>query len=305
MGGEAIRATRCERRPRCLPPARRGRRRRSGAAAERDREARDVGRWRDGHRGERAPARIDVGRDDGLHAHRRMGETRRRHRARRVESLLERAGSRELPRLAALLANHVARVRACQALAEEGVRPRDAAGKLKCIRSPPKRRSRTRRTTRRRARATRSCAWPSSTSRSRANSRLSRRARARARARRGDAGARSRRKSVERDDEPRRPATSAAPPCSCGAHREPQRGRATRRAACAPRPRGSRPLGDRGLEAPPERLRRGLEAEVLEPLLGGGPDALLLLLDVRHSVETPAPAGPRMVATAPLLMLTA
>ncbi len=48
-----------------------------------------------------------------------------------VESLLERAGSRELPRLAALLANHVARVRACQALAEEGVRPRDAAGKLK------------------------------------------------------------------------------------------------------------------------------------------------------------------------------
>jgi DNA polymerase-3 subunit delta len=48
-----------------------------------------------------------------------------------VESLLERSGSRELPRLAALLANHVARVRACQALAEEGVRPRDAAGKLK------------------------------------------------------------------------------------------------------------------------------------------------------------------------------
>ena len=48
-----------------------------------------------------------------------------------VESLLERAGSRELPRLAALLANHVARVRAAQVLAEEGVRPRDAAGRLK------------------------------------------------------------------------------------------------------------------------------------------------------------------------------
>jgi DNA polymerase-3 subunit delta len=48
-----------------------------------------------------------------------------------VESLLERSGSRELPRLAALLANHVARVRACQALAEEGVAPRDAAGRLK------------------------------------------------------------------------------------------------------------------------------------------------------------------------------
>ena len=37
-----------------------------------------------------------------------------------VESLLERAGPRELPRLAALLANHVARVRACQALAGRG-----------------------------------------------------------------------------------------------------------------------------------------------------------------------------------------
>jgi DNA polymerase-3 subunit delta len=48
-----------------------------------------------------------------------------------VESLLERAGSRELPRLAALLANHVARVRACQLLADEGLAPREAAGKLK------------------------------------------------------------------------------------------------------------------------------------------------------------------------------
>ena len=48
-----------------------------------------------------------------------------------VESLLERAGSRELPRLAALLANHVARVRACQVLADEGLAPREAAGKLK------------------------------------------------------------------------------------------------------------------------------------------------------------------------------
>ena len=48
-----------------------------------------------------------------------------------VELLLERSGSRELPRLAALLANHVARVRACQALADEGISPRDAAGRLK------------------------------------------------------------------------------------------------------------------------------------------------------------------------------
>jgi DNA polymerase III subunit delta len=48
-----------------------------------------------------------------------------------VESLLERSGSRELPRLVALLAGHVGRVRACQGLASEGVRPRDAAPRLK------------------------------------------------------------------------------------------------------------------------------------------------------------------------------
>ena len=48
-----------------------------------------------------------------------------------VESLLERSGPRELPRLVALLASHVGRVRACQALAAEGVGPRDAASKLK------------------------------------------------------------------------------------------------------------------------------------------------------------------------------
>jgi DNA polymerase III subunit delta len=48
-----------------------------------------------------------------------------------VESLLERSGGRELPRLVALLASHVSRVRACQALAAEGVTARDAAGKLK------------------------------------------------------------------------------------------------------------------------------------------------------------------------------
>jgi DNA polymerase-3 subunit delta len=48
-----------------------------------------------------------------------------------VESLLERAGARELPRLVALLASHVGRVRACQALAAEGLGAREAAGKLK------------------------------------------------------------------------------------------------------------------------------------------------------------------------------
>ena len=48
-----------------------------------------------------------------------------------VESLLDRSGGRELPRLVALLAAHVSRVRACQALAADGVTAREAAGKLK------------------------------------------------------------------------------------------------------------------------------------------------------------------------------
>jgi DNA polymerase III subunit delta len=50
------------------------------------------------------------------------------------EELLERAERNrrdEVPRLAAMLASHVGRVRACQALAAAGVRPRDAAGSLK------------------------------------------------------------------------------------------------------------------------------------------------------------------------------
>jgi DNA polymerase-3 subunit delta len=53
---------------------------------------------------------------------------------RAFETLLERdSGPRSgtLLRLAALFGNHVARVRACHALAAEGVRPKDAAGKLK------------------------------------------------------------------------------------------------------------------------------------------------------------------------------
>jgi DNA polymerase-3 subunit delta len=51
-----------------------------------------------------------------------------------AESRLERSDrprSVELPRLVGLLVNHVGRVRRCQALAAEGVRPRDAAGRLK------------------------------------------------------------------------------------------------------------------------------------------------------------------------------
>jgi DNA polymerase-3 subunit delta len=50
------------------------------------------------------------------------------------EAILERSERPrrdEVPRLAGLLANHVARVRACHALAAQGVRPRDAAPKLR------------------------------------------------------------------------------------------------------------------------------------------------------------------------------
>jgi DNA polymerase III delta subunit len=50
------------------------------------------------------------------------------------ETIFEREGRPRrdtAPRLAGALGSHVARVRACQALAAEGVRPRDAAGRLK------------------------------------------------------------------------------------------------------------------------------------------------------------------------------
>lgn len=50
------------------------------------------------------------------------------------EALLERSGdprSRTIPRVVGLLGGHVARVRACQVLDAEGVRPKDAAVRLK------------------------------------------------------------------------------------------------------------------------------------------------------------------------------
>ena len=49
---------------------------------------------------------------------------------RAADALLERS-HRELNSIAGLLASHVAKVRACQALAAEGMRPREAAGRLK------------------------------------------------------------------------------------------------------------------------------------------------------------------------------
>jgi DNA polymerase-3 subunit delta len=51
-----------------------------------------------------------------------------------AESRLERSDrprTGELPRLAGMLVNHIGRVRQCQTLAGEGIRPRDAAGRLK------------------------------------------------------------------------------------------------------------------------------------------------------------------------------
>jgi hypothetical protein len=53
---------------------------------------------------------------------------------------------------------------------------------------------------------------------------------------------------------------------------------------------------DGSLEAPGEGLDARAVTQVLKPLPGGTANALLLLPDVWHSVETPAPAGAAMVA---------
>src|SRR4051794_22037924 len=50
---------------------------------------------------------------------------------------------------------------------------------------------------------------------------------------------------------------------------------------------------DGSLEALRQRLRGRAVVQVLEPLLGSGADALLLLLDVRHVVKRPAVRGRR------------
>ena len=42
-----------------------------------------------------------------------------------------------------------------------------------------------------------------------------------------------------------------------------------------------------------QRLHGRAVAQVLEPLAGGDPDALLLLANVGHSVKTPAPRAGR------------
>ncbi len=55
-------------------------------------------------------------------------------------------------------------------------------------------------------------------------------------------------------------------------------------------------VGDGPLEAARQSLHRGPVAKVLQTLLGGDPDALFLLLDVRHDVKTPAARAQAMVA---------
>src|SRR5207302_2220211 len=47
-------------------------------------------------------------------------------------------------------------------------------------------------------------------------------------------------------------------------------------------------FGHGALQPAGERLDGRAEPQVLEPLFGGDPDALLLLLDVRHDAKTPA-----------------
>ena len=59
----------------------------------------------------------------------------------------------------------------------------------------------------------------------------------------------------------------------------------------------TRALGNPLLESLRQRFDRRAVAQILEPLTGSDPDALLLLLDVRHGVKTPAAAGCEMVAS--------
>jgi len=56
------------------------------------------------------------------------------------------------------------------------------------------------------------------------------------------------------------------------------------------------PLGISRPGGPPKRLDRRAVAEILEPLSRLDPNALALLLDVRHFERTPAAAGGAMVA---------
>ena len=97
--------------------------------------------------------------------------------------------------------------------------------------------------------------------------------------------------------EPRGLRLLAARPCSCGSLRVPQPGRARKRAACA------RPPPSRRRPRRPRRWRRRASVFAVERkrrfssrCLSGGPDALLLLLDVRHLERTPALRAAAIVA---------
>ena len=210
------------------------------------------------------------------------------------ETIFEREGRPRrdtAPRLAGALGNHLVRVRRCQRLAAEGVRPRDAAATLKRHpfyvekvfaqagellrgraprRGRPARRARPRAQGRQQAGArsrARSARW--STSRPEAGKGGARNAGDEA----GGAGLLARgRVLVQR-------AARGAPCRSCARARD-----ARRRA----RPRRRR---RRGLEPLRQRLDRRAVAQVLEPLALGDPDALFLLLMFGISKKGPHSAG--------------
>ena len=93
-----------------------------------------------------------------------------------------------------------------------------------------------------------------------------------------------------------RPAPSCARPCSGAAHRSRRPCRSSERARGALRRRLLVPVRDGALEPSRHRLDRRAVAQVLEPLAGGDAHPLLLLLDVRHSVKTPAARADTIVA---------
>ena len=127
------------------------------------------------------------------------------------------------------------------------------------------------------------------------------RARARARAGRRSPDRPSRQRAPRARNRSRRragrPAPSCARRCSGGARRGRRPCRPSGRARGAPSAiRSLSPASTAARKPARQRLHRRAVAEVLEPLLSRGPDALLLLLDVRHSVKKPATRAAAMVA---------
>ena len=278
-----------------LPRAGRARRRQPARARERGRQARRLGRrrarsartrsscWSPRARSRRRSSLTDAwGRRDVA------GGARPR-----CESILERSTrSGEIHMLVGRLAAHVRRVQACQTPRRRGgPRPRTRPRELKMHPFAAQKAfdAGAELLGRGAARGDRRARGP----RPRAEGRqpASGRARAPADARRDHARPRAGASSEPRSRSRRRaarPAPSCGRRCSRGA-RPCVAARSTSGRACGAR-RRSRGVagGDRGLEALRQRLHGRAEADVLVAAGGRGPDALLLLLDVRHSVKRPA-----------------